>query len=114
MNVAKFFYNLFHKPQQDVPKNQFAASVFPNGDIETVCGWTDYNEETAILYGQLLHKLTTGQLNTIILQSLSNYIQHNPNSVQFVKDIFDVWATLGSTNKDEPLIKPSDIFKASQ
>ena len=79
--------------------------ITPKGQIELVAFW-DEAAQPVDMFAELLHNLTSGQINAHIVKSLLEIANTQPESAMFIMSILGAWKNI-VRDKEVPLCNPT-------
>ena len=86
-------------------------AVLPDGSIEIFFTWKEPSEAVARISGELLHKINSGELEQVFVNTLVGYTKQNLLSAKFVNTVFEEWGSHKSS--DSPMVKPMDVLRVN-
>ena len=96
------------------PLNRSRASIhfhlLDDNDIFIFCDFTP--DEMEQEYGEMLHRITSGQVVASIIEILMNHKEEIPELAKTVDNILQNWYNIKTEEDNEPIISPSSVFKA--
>jgi hypothetical protein len=87
-------------------------SILTDGNIYVNCQWN--KDQSPEEYGELLYKITSGELASEIIKILMNYAKSSPSNASTVNQVLESWQNTKNSSENNPLIKPSDVFAFTQ
>ena len=116
--ILKYIKNLLRrrKPVQQLDQTSICFILSDNGqDIDVEYSWSDSNNMmVAQQFGQMLFLINNGYLAQNIADMLTQSLEDEPEKTSFIQNVILTLASF-STNQngdsEEPLIKPSEVFK---
>lgn len=111
-------------PVEEKPKYLCSVNVQLNADntMDILCHWPDLDKldeliinDIANRYATMIFLLDSGLLKKDIIDTLSSVCENNVHDTYFARQVLAKWLELfekqNLTNSNQPLIKPSSVFK---
>ena len=95
--------------QYEDPICSITFQISQSGEIDLLAYW-DTESHPVDMFAELLHHLTSAQLNALIVKSLLNIAETQISSTDFIMSMLNVWKQLVANTSEEPLISPSHVF----
>jgi len=87
-------------------------SILDDGNVYINCQWDkhDNKDSMAMIYGELLYKINSGDFIEDIINILIQQSEEHEEHTEIIMEILNYWKMIKEHTENQPLIKPSDVF----
>lgn len=117
-----------HQQQQQPNDDEHAAEVIdgleeealgkisfylmPNYSVNIHCDWKQRDiDNTAVMYGKMLHMITSGLFSEEIVNILTKYKNSVPVEEEFILAVCKEWNSNHASRDDGPIVSPAEVFR---